>query len=92
MSEEESKTTKAITTAQLAMSGLNLVKTVGLAVLVLMVDYFRRQQAKAEKELAVLQTDLTIQKKKQEIPHAQNVEQANSIVSDFLKSDDDTAG
>jgi len=84
MADEPSAATKAITTAQLAMSVIGLVKSIGLAVLVLMVDYYRRQSAKSEKQLAVVETEVAIIKGTKEIDDAAKARGDAAVISDFL--------
>lgn len=78
------KTTKAISTVQLLTGLLGLVKTVGLAVLVLMLEYINRQKVRAEKGKAIAESDLAIEKGKQEISNETAGKSHADIVRDYL--------
>ena len=79
------ETGKAISTIALISSALDLFKSLAIVFTMTMLEYARKQKAKAEFERDKAKNDLEIEKETNEIKKESSKKSSPDIVAEFLK-------
>lgn len=83
------ETPKPVSSAQLGLKLMDMLKTVVTVFVVTMIEFLRVKAQKAEDKQAVAETDLKIITKQKEATEANSGKSDTDIISDFLASGSD---
>lgn len=75
---------KAISTIDLALSAINVVKTVAIIFGMVMIEWYQQRKRLAENEADVSKTELSVKEKQIKIERRTNAESPDSIIDRFL--------
>lgn len=75
---------KAVTTLDLALSALSLLKGALVVLALVLIEWSRKRARMAEMKQAVAETDLTIKLKQDEIQRVADEKDPDSIIRDYL--------
>lgn len=75
---------KAVTTVDLALSALSLLKGALVVLALVLIEWSRKRARMAEMKQAVAETDLTIKLKQDEIQRVADEKDPDSIIRDYL--------
>ena len=84
MSEVVDSAKKAVSTVDLALSAVGLLKGLALIFGVVLVEWARKKQKLAENQAAVSQSNLSVKVEQDAIQKANNEKTSSEIIDDFL--------
>jgi len=75
---------KPISTIDLALSALGLLKSGALVFFMLLLEWSRKREAQAKLETKAAKTDLAVEKKSNELENEARGKSSSDVVADFL--------